>query len=229
MRQKLKDAAKIIFKAKEPPRTTKSESTAVPIPDHGCVQVLPIMWRQKLKFGVASEAPSESPGREASETADQKGNKDALSVGLEDITLDTVQSIRMLVSDVVLDVLLYMTPKYRQEMLHLVTDELNRIYKLYKERNPHFNGKVSIYGHSLGSLLAFDVFSNQKVGKQESVEAPSQKKPNHEVDLSDLLSASSGPVNLRGVFDRPKMRFEKLEFEVDAFFGRLVRKRDSSS
>src|SRR4051812_35011458 len=61
-------------------------------------------------------------------------------------------------------VLLYMTPKYRKLMLRTVTEEVNRVYNLFIERNPKFKekgGKVSIYGHSLGSLIAFDVLCHQ--------------------------------------------------------------------
>jgi hypothetical protein len=38
-------------------------------------------------------------------------------------------------------------------MIHVVTKEVNRVYKLFIERNPHFlknNGQVSILAHSLG-------------------------------------------------------------------------------
>src|SRR5207248_8694148 len=56
------------------------------------------------------------------------------------------------------------TTKYRKLMLRTVTEELNRVYNLFLERNPKFKekgGKVSIYGHSLGSLIAFDVLCHQ--------------------------------------------------------------------
>ena len=49
-------------------------------------------------------------------------------------------------------------------MLRTVTEELNRVYNLFLERNPKFKekgGKVSLYGHSLGSLIAFDVLCHQ--------------------------------------------------------------------
>lgn len=38
-------------------------------------------------------------------------------------------------------------------MLNVVTKEVNRVYKLFIERNPYFlknNGQVSILAHSLG-------------------------------------------------------------------------------
>jgi hypothetical protein len=38
-------------------------------------------------------------------------------------------------------------------MIHVVTKEINRVYKLFIERNPYFlknNGQVTIVAHSLG-------------------------------------------------------------------------------
>ncbi|RKP10456.1 DDHD domain-containing protein [Thamnocephalis sphaerospora] len=84
---------------------------------------------------------------------------------LPGITLDGVPAIRMLVSDVLLDVLLYMTPKYRRQMYDALADELNRIYQLFLKRNPRFladGGRVSILGHSLGSVLSFDLLCAQE-------------------------------------------------------------------
>jgi hypothetical protein len=57
-----------------------------------------------------------------------------------------------------------MTPKYREMMISTVTKEANRVYKLFIEKNPKFienGGKVSLYGHSLGSVLAFDILCHQ--------------------------------------------------------------------
>uniref|UniRef100_A0A8C8ZPZ3 DDHD domain containing 2 n=1 Tax=Prolemur simus TaxID=1328070 RepID=A0A8C8ZPZ3_PROSS len=39
---------------------------------------------------------------------------------------------------------------------------MNRIYTLFLQRNPDFKGGVSIAGHSLGSLILFDILTNQK-------------------------------------------------------------------
>lgn len=65
------------------------------VPDLGGVQVLPVMWRQKVKFGMKSAVGDLAV--------------DDNSTLLEDITLDTVPSIRMLVSDVVLDGLCFVS------------------------------------------------------------------------------------------------------------------------
>lgn len=47
---------------------------------------------------------------------------------------------------------LYMTPRYRELMTQIIAKEINRVYRLFGNRNPEFleKGKVSIFGHSLG-------------------------------------------------------------------------------
>lgn len=40
---------------------------------------------------------------------------------------------------------------------------MNRMYSQYLLRNPNFSGHVSIGGHSLGSLISFDLLCNQKI------------------------------------------------------------------
>ncbi|RHZ72580.1 hypothetical protein Glove_242g139 [Diversispora epigaea] len=122
------------------------------------VQVLPILWRQEIKFGMASDDESLQRDLGMPEVAKEG------QTTLNEITLEGVPTLRSIISDVLMDVLLYMTPKYREVMISTVTSEANRVYKLFIERNPKFvenGGKVSIYGHSLGSVLAFDVLCHQ--------------------------------------------------------------------
>lgn len=83
---------------------------------------------------------------------------------LSEITPEGVPQFRMLVSDVCLDVLLYMTPRYRNEMHKILTKEMNRVFSLFLTRNSKFlenGGRVSIIGHSLGSVLVFDLLCQQ--------------------------------------------------------------------
>lgn len=49
-----------------------------------------------------------------------------------------------------------------------VASELNRLYALYCQRNPDFSGPVSLGGHSLGSVILFDLLSHQKTDSEES-------------------------------------------------------------
>jgi hypothetical protein len=60
-----------------------------------------------------------------------------------------------------LDILLYQSA-YREHISNIVLAESNRIYNLFRERNPDFKGKVSLVGHSLGSAIYFDILCRQK-------------------------------------------------------------------
>ncbi|KAI9250566.1 DDHD domain-containing protein [Phascolomyces articulosus] len=122
------------------------------------IQVLPVLWRHEITFGVASD---DEDGVEMD--LGMVGADDGHPT-LDELTLEGVPNIRLVVSDVLLDVPLYLTQKYRDQMTSIITKEINRVYRLFVQRNPEFlenHGKVTLIGHSLGSLLAFDVLSTQ--------------------------------------------------------------------
>jgi hypothetical protein len=79
---------------------------------------------------------------------------------------------------------LYQSPAYKVHITRIVLDELNRIYKLFKQRNPDFNGKISLAGHSLGSAIMFDILCNQKVDRPGSWSSKhSPQKENRRIQL----------------------------------------------
>lgn len=110
------------------------------------IQVLPVMWRQDVKFGMAAD---DEDVLEAD--LGTLGVEDGCPT-LDELTLEGVPNIRTVVSDVLMDVPLYMTPRYREQMTQIIAREINRIYRLFIQRNPEFIeiGKISIFGHSLG-------------------------------------------------------------------------------
>ncbi|KAL7330958.1 hypothetical protein PS15p_203222 [Mucor circinelloides] len=123
------------------------------------IQVLPILWRKGILFGTDDMDEDSKLESDIGISDDDDG-----CPTLDEITLEGAPNIRTLVSDVFLDIPLYMTSKYHDLMIHVVTKEINRVYKLFIERNPYFlknNGQVSIVAHSLGSLLGFDILSVQ--------------------------------------------------------------------
>jgi hypothetical protein len=69
--------------------------------------------------------------------------------------------VRNLITDLALDILLYDSPAYKDHISGIVLKELNRIYHLFMKRNPNFNGKISLIGHSLGSAIMFDIICRQ--------------------------------------------------------------------
>ncbi|XP_026794905.3 SEC23-interacting protein isoform X1 [Pangasianodon hypophthalmus] len=81
---------------------------------------------------------------------------------IKKITLPSTVRLRHFTNETLLDVLFYNSPTYCQTIMDTVAFEINRLYALFMQRNPEFKGGVSVAGHSLGSLILFDLLSNQK-------------------------------------------------------------------
>lgn len=156
------------------------------LPKNCRVQVLPIVWRHLLDFPKQSLKHN----RREFDLGDAHSIEDDEYPSLENITVDGVPAVRNLITDLALDVLLYQSPAYKSHISHIVLQECNRIYKLFKDRNPEFNGKVSLVGHSLGSAIMFDLLCHQQSEK-------SYGKHRHHRRSDDL----------------------KLDFEVEDFYA----------
>ncbi|KAJ0067250.1 hypothetical protein NL108_015123 [Boleophthalmus pectinirostris] len=83
---------------------------------------------------------------------------------IKKITLPSTGRLRHFTNETLLDVLFYNSPTYCQTIMDTVALEMNRLFTLFMERNPDYKGSVSVAGHSLGSLILFDLLSNQNLG-----------------------------------------------------------------
>ncbi|KAL4563965.1 hypothetical protein LXL04_028014 [Taraxacum kok-saghyz] len=99
------------------------------------VLFIPCQWRKELKLSGES--------------------------AVERCTLPGVRGLRVTLSATVHDVLYYMSPIYCQDIIDSVSNQLNRLYMKFLKRNPGYDGKVSLYGHSLGSVLSYDILCHQ--------------------------------------------------------------------
>lgn len=110
-----------------------------------------------------------------------------------------------------------MTPKYRSQIISNVSQELNRVYGIFKSRNPNFKGTVSIYGHSLGSVIGYDISTRQeKTSRVEDIAQPTTPG----IDISDRLSTAGSPrrkASVPEVFS-PTLPIEPLNFEIHNLF-----------
>ncbi|KAL8951105.1 MAG: hypothetical protein Q9222_002909 [Ikaeria aurantiellina] len=134
------------------------------LPKNCRVQVLPVVWRHLLDFPKQS---FKQHGKEQDLTDPDATTEDERYPSLSDITIEGVPGIRNLITDLALDILLYQSA-YREHIAGIVQRECNRIYELFMQRNPNFNGKISLVGHSLGSAILFDILCRQKEGDKTS-------------------------------------------------------------
>ncbi|OQR87992.1 hypothetical protein ACHHYP_07718 [Achlya hypogyna] len=82
---------------------------------------------------------------------------------LHRIALDSMPFVRQLTNELLSDILLYTSRQ--AAVLAYVTKYMNARYEyrtlLYKANHPEFTGRVSILGHSLGSIITYDLLAKQ--------------------------------------------------------------------
>lgn len=101
--------------------------------------VLPIQWRKKLNLRTDH--------------------------GIETITQPSMPGVFKNITNLTVDLLWYFTPEFRQAIVDVLTDELNKTVNKIRQFFPKFDGKISIVGHSLGSILMWDILAHQTRGK----------------------------------------------------------------
>uniref|UniRef100_A0A182MN15 DDHD domain-containing protein n=1 Tax=Anopheles culicifacies TaxID=139723 RepID=A0A182MN15_9DIPT len=179
--------------------------------DVGRVEILPISWHDDLH--------SEESG------VDEK---------LKSITLPSIPKLRHFTNDTLLDVLFYTSPMFCQSIIDAVGKSLNRLYTLFCQRNPTFDGRVSLAGHSLGSLILFDLLCHQKRVEQKQPSEPENSEnpdddsvspltPHHSVvkhrplvrKCSQQINYEVGPAGT----GQPYITYPQLMFQPKMFFA----------
>uniref|UniRef100_A0A8C4HSC9 Phospholipase DDHD2 n=1 Tax=Dicentrarchus labrax TaxID=13489 RepID=A0A8C4HSC9_DICLA len=103
------------------------------------------------------------------------GDATGVDEDIQRITLPSISRLRHFTNDTLLDLFFYNSPTYCQTIVDTVASEINRLHTLFKQRHPEFNGDVSVVGHSLGSLILFDMLTNQRNGSETRKGVPTNE------------------------------------------------------
>jgi DDHD domain len=138
----------------------------------GRVEYLPIEWHEAFTI-LSQRRPdpsSSSPESIRSRSVIRPGASDephrkksvlhGHDIMVKDISLRTIPNMREFANDTLLDVLYFMSPEHHDVILGIVTSEMNAIVDRFRCL-ASYSGRVSIVGHSLGSIIVWDILSNQ--------------------------------------------------------------------
>uniref|UniRef100_A0A0N5A0K5 DDHD domain-containing protein n=1 Tax=Parastrongyloides trichosuri TaxID=131310 RepID=A0A0N5A0K5_PARTI len=75
------------------------------------------------------------------------------------ILLSRMSSVRESLNSIAMDIMFYQSPLYRTEIINGVIRQLNNVYRTFIKNNPNFKGKISVFAHSLGSVILYDILS----------------------------------------------------------------------
>lgn len=172
----------------------------------GRVEVLPVSWYKALH--------SKDNG------IDEK---------LKSITLESIPRLRNFTNETLLDVLFYTSPIFSQNIVDTVAKALNKKYTMFLNRNKNFKGRVSLAGHSLGSLILFDLLCHQKPMEMNGENLENPDEPQSPVAMKKISiihqpvsRTQSKPIDyhfgLSGT-GQPLMQYPQLIFEPMNFFA----------
>ncbi|XP_036953894.1 phospholipase DDHD2-like [Acanthopagrus latus] len=135
----------------------------------GRVEFLPVNWHSSLH-----------------------GDATGVDEDIQRITLPSISKLRHFTNDTLLDLFFYNSPTYCQTIVDTVASEINRLHALFHQRHPEFKGAVSVVGHSLGSLILFDLLTNQRTDSEPREEGPSDEPSHLSCDTLEQTLSSLG-------------------------------------
>ncbi|XP_011878707.1 PREDICTED: SEC23-interacting protein-like isoform X2 [Vollenhovia emeryi] len=146
---------------------------------------------------------------------------------LQAITLESIPKLRHFTNDTLLDILFYTSPIYCQTIMQTVGSEMNRLHTLFKERNPTFDGGIYLGGHSLGSLIMFDLLCHQKPTKEDENDTNNDEEDDSIVPIKAMpaavlrrrLSRRVSYVMGAAGTGQPYIHYPQLNFHPRAFFA----------
>nr|XP_026691178.1 phospholipase DDHD2 isoform X1 [Ciona intestinalis] len=121
------------------------------------------------------------------------GDATGVDRNIRRLTLPSISRLRHFTNETLLDILFYSSPVYCQTIAETIGNEINSLYKLFLSRNPNFTGSVSLSGHSLGSLILFDLLCHQN-----SPIIPSNPTPNQPFLPSQTNTTLTEPTDSLG-------------------------------
>lgn len=119
----------------------------------GCVEYLPIEWHEAFSVQSTRKTLAEQL------SSSTKIHRNQVSV--DDISLRTIPTMRSFANDTLMDILYFMSPAHHDIIVDIVTFELNFVVERYRKLTG-FKGDISVIGHSIGSVIAWDILDNQQ-------------------------------------------------------------------
>lgn len=174
----------------------------------GRVEYLPIEWHEP--FAIQTRRHESSEGDEPRCTT------------LKDVSLKTIPALRQFANDTMLDILYFMSPAHHDAIIDIVTSEANLVVHKFLSHtgiDPK-KLKISILGHSLGSIISWDILSHQRSLHGSRAISPRssdvEDRPEFISPRMDWIEGGPSTPEKKRLAQEPA--YPQLNFEVSNFF-----------
>ena len=165
----------------------------IPQPRKGRVEYLPIEWHEAFTIQsqrrLLTQSAADSPCLQRNFT-------------INDVSLRTIPQMRQFANDSLMDILYFMSPEHHDMIIDLVVHEMNVVVENFQKLTG-FEGEISVVGHSLGSVIAWDILDNQTSSSEV------------EILGSDIVKTSNGDEPARS----ESVGVSSVESNTDADLG----------
>jgi len=176
---------------------------------NGRVEYLPIEWHEAFSL----QSQRQPAGAETSRTSSRMPPSNQTT--MQDISLRTIPQMRAFANDTLMDVLYFMSPQHNRLIIDIVTNEMNSVVQNFRDLTG-FDGHVSVIGHSLGSIITWDILDHQVVTAPE-IHSPETYSP--PVSTGDLDHLGRSPSRNNANSDSSTPSYPQLSFQAqNAFF-----------
>lgn len=129
---------------------------------------------------------------------------------LKNVTLKSVSHLRDFANFALADVMVYLDEQWRERIHDELLKKMGQLWKLFSARTPNYSGEVAVIGHSLGSVIMFDLI-------QKGLEklpcglhcSPSKDMPQGSSKTAMLCTPAKATVGTPGSFDRKGIKLVK--------------------
>ena len=166
----------------------------------GRVEYLPVEWHEAFTILSQRRLSTAAPPSHAI-----RGN-----VAINDVSLKTIPQMRQFANDTLMDVLYFMSPEHHDIIIDIVVNEMNLVVQKFRDLTG-FAGDISLIGHSLGSIISWDILEHQM--PEANTEGPSKEEDDDEDGDSPTSSAKEACVA-----SPAERMYPQLSFPVDNAF-----------
>ena len=130
---------------------------------------------------------------------------------LKNVTLKSVSSLRDFANFAIADIMVYLDDQWRERIHEELLRKMATLWKLFSERTPDYSGEVAVIGHSLGSVIMFDLMQKGLERLPHGLHCSPQKDSSTSSPKKTMVSAPAKPVHVAtpGSMDRKGIKILK--------------------
>ncbi|CAE7674716.1 Ddhd2 [Symbiodinium pilosum] len=128
---------------------------------------------------------------------------------LKNVTLKSVSHLRDFANFALADVMVYLDDQWRERIHEELLKKMGQLWQLFSARTPSYSGEVAVIGHSLGSVIMFDLIQKGLEKFPHGLHSSPSKDMPQGSSKTMLCTPAKATVGTPGSFDKKGVKLLK--------------------